>query len=147
MTSNTGTEFLTGEFSVEDPNVRESVMTALRSRFRPEFLNRIDEIVLFHPLTRAHLKSIVDIQLQLVRRRMAERKIDIELTDKARDYLVEQGYDAVYGARPLKRTIQRLVLDPLALQVLQGKFVEGDTVVVDVEGGKLVFYKEEKVHA
>ena len=144
MTSNTGTEFLTGEFSVEDPNVRESVLAALRSRFRPEFLNRIDEIVLFHPLTRAHIKSIVDIQMELVRRRMAERKIDIELTDKAREHLVEQGYDAVYGARPLKRTIQRLVLDPLALQVLQGKFVEGDTVVVDVEGGKLVFYKEEK---
>ncbi|HEX9077116.1 MAG TPA: AAA family ATPase, partial [Anaerolineae bacterium] len=144
MTSNTGTEFLTGQFSVEDPNVRESVMTALRSRFRPEFLNRIDEIVLFHPLTRTHLKSIVDIQMALVRRRMAERKIDIELTDKAREYLVEQGYDAVYGARPLKRTIQRLVLDPLALQVLEGKFVEGDTVVVDVEGSKLVFYKEER---
>ncbi|MGE5262941.1 MAG: ATP-dependent chaperone ClpB [Acidobacteriota bacterium] len=144
MTSNTGTEFLTGEFSVEDAKVREAVLAALRSRFRPEFLNRIDEIVLFHPLTRAHLKSIVNIQMELVRRRMAERKIDIELSDQARDYLVEQGYDAVYGARPLKRTIQRLVLDPLALQVLQGKFVEGDTVVVDVEGGKLVFYKEEK---
>ncbi|MBI4789414.1 MAG: ATP-dependent chaperone ClpB [Chloroflexi bacterium] len=144
MTSNVGTEFLGGKFSVDDTNTREAILTALRQRFRPEFLNRIDEIVLFHLLTRAHLKSIIEIQMELVRRRMAERKIDIELTDAARDFLVEQGYDAVYGARPLKRTVQRLVLDPLALQVLEGKFVEGDTVVVDYETGKVVFYKEEK---
>ncbi len=144
MTSNVGTEYLTGTFSVDDPNTREAVLAALWQRFRPEFLNRIDEIVLFHPLSRAHLKDIVEIQMESVRRRMAERKITIELTDKAREYLVEQGYDPVYGARPLRRTIQRLILDPLALQVLQGKFHEGDTVVVDMENGKLVFFTEEK---
>ncbi len=144
MTSNVGTEFLTGEFSTDDPNVRESVLNALRSRFRPEFLNRIDEIVLFHPLAREHLMRIIDIQLAQVCQRMAERKIEIELTDAAKEYLVREGYDAVYGARPLKRAIQRLILDPLALQVLEGKFSEGDTVVVDVEKDKIVFYKEGK---
>jgi len=114
------------------------------ARFRPEFLNRIDEIVLFHPLSREHLKRIVDIQMEQVRRRMAERKIEIELTDAAKELLVNEGYDATYGARPLKRTIQRLILDPFARQVLEGKFSEGDTVVVDVEKDKIVFYKEEK---
>jgi ATP-dependent Clp protease ATP-binding subunit ClpB len=144
MTSNVGTEFLGGEFSTDDASVREAVLNALRSRFRPEFLNRIDEIVLFHPLSREHLKRIVDIQMELVRRRMAERKIEIKLTDAAKEFLVREGYDATYGARPLKRTIQRLILDPLALQVLEGEFGEGDTVVVDVEKDRVVFYKEEK---
>ena len=146
MTSNVGTEFLNGTFSTDDANVREAVLNALRARFRPEFLNRIDEIVLFHPLAREHLKRIVDIQMEQVRKRMAERKIEIELTDAAKEYLVNEGYDATYGARPLKRTIQRLILDPLALQVLEGKFADGDTVVVDLDAarGKIVFYKEEK---
>jgi len=118
MTSNVGTEFLANGFSTDEPRVREAVLNALRARFRPEFLNRIDEIVLFHPLTREHLKEIVDIQMELVQKRMAERKITIELTDAAKELLVNEGYDATYGARPLKRTIQRLILDPLALQVL-----------------------------
>jgi ATP-dependent Clp protease ATP-binding subunit ClpB len=144
MTSNVGTEFLSNGFSTDDPNVREAVLNALRARFRPEFLNRIDEIVLFHPLAREHLKRIVDIQMEQVRQRMAERKIEIELTDAAKEYLVNEGYDVTYGARPLKRTIQRLILDPLALQVLEGKFAEGDTVVVDVDRDKIVFLREEK---
>ncbi len=144
MTSNVGTEFLGNGLSTDDANVRESVLNALRARFRPEFLNRIDEIVLFHPLAREHLKRIVDIQMEQVRKRMAERHIEIELTDAAKEFLVNEGYDATYGARPLKRTIQRLILDPLALQVLEGKFSDGDTVVVDLERGKIVFYKEEK---
>ena len=144
MTSNVGTEFLGGEFSIDDPNVRESVMNALRSRFRPEFLNRIDEIVLFHPLDREHLKRIVDIQMKQVSQRLAERHIEIELTDAAKEFLVNEGYDSTYGARPLKRTIQREILDALALQILEGKFVEGDTVVVNLEKGEIVFHKEEK---
>ncbi len=144
MTSNVGTEFLTSEFSPEDANVRNDVMLALRSRFRPEFLNRIDEIVLFHPLSREHLKQIIDIQARSVLKRLEDRKITIELTDAAKEYLVQEGYDAAYGARPLKRTIQRLILDPLALQVLEGKFAEGDTIIVDTEKDKIVFYKEEK---
>ncbi len=146
MTSNIGTEFLANGFSTDEPRVREAVLNALRARFRPEFLNRIDEVVLFHSLTREHLKQIVDIQMELVQRRMAERKITVVLTDAAKELLVNEGYDATYGARPLKRTIQRLILDPLALQVLEGKFGEGDTVVVDVDAsrGAMVFLTEEK---
>ena len=144
MTSNVGTEFMTNGFSVDDKNTRESVLNALRSRFRPEFLNRIDEIVLFHPLAREHLKRIIDIQMENVRKRMADRHIEIELTDAAKELLVEEGYDAVYGARPLKRTIQRQVLDPLALQLLEGKFAEGDTVLVDEDKGEIFFLREEK---
>jgi len=141
MTSNVGTEYLQNGDSA---NARELVLGALRARFRPEFLNRIDEIVLFHPLDRAHLKRIVDIQLEAVLKRMADRHIEIELSDAAKEFLVREGYDPTYGARPLKRAIQRLILDPLALQVLEGKFAEGDTVVVDVERDQIVFLREEK---
>jgi len=141
MTSNVGTEYLqNGDVAT----ARDLVMNALRARFRPEFLNRIDEIVLFHPLTVEHLKRIVEIQMALVQKRMAERKITIELTDAAKNLLVREGYDPTYGARPLKRTLQRLLLDPLALQILEGRFTEGDTVVADAQDGALVFYKEEK---
>lgn len=143
MTSNIGTEYL---MNGDGANARELVLTALRARFRPEFLNRIDEIVLFHPLERAHLKRIVDIQLEAILKRMADRHIEIELTDAAKEYLVREGYDPTYGARPLKRAIQRLILDPLALQVLEGKFAEGDTVVVDVDAprDRIIFLREEK---
>ena len=141
MTSNVGTEYLqNGDVAT----ARDLVMNALRARFRPEFLNRIDEIVLFHPLTVEHLKRIVEIQMALVQKRMAERKITIELTDAAKNLLVREGYDPTYGARPLKRTLQRLLLDPLALQILEGRFAEGDTVVADAQDSALVFYKEEK---
>ncbi len=141
MTSNVGTEFL---MNGDNANVRDLVMTALRARFRPEFLNRIDEIVLFHPLDRDHLKRIVDIQLVAILKRMADRHIDIELTDAAKELLVREGYDATFGARPLKRAIQRLILDPLALQVLEGKFAEGDTVVVDADKDRIEFLREER---
>jgi ATP-dependent Clp protease ATP-binding subunit ClpB len=141
MTSNVGTEFL---LNGDVETSRAAVLDALRARFRPEFLNRIDEIVLFHSLGIEHLKRIVEIQMALVQKRMAERHIEIELTEAAKEFLVREGYDATYGARPLKRTIQRAILDPLARQVLEGRFAEGDTVVVDVERGAIVFYKEEK---
>ncbi len=141
MTSNVGTEFL---LNGDVETSRAAVLDALRARFRPEFLNRIDEIVLFHSLGIEHLKRIVEIQMALVQKRMAERHIEIELTEGAKEFLVREGYDATYGARPLKRTIQRAILDPLARQVLEGRFTEGDTVVVDVERGAIVFYKEEK---
>ena len=141
MTSNVGTEFL---LNGDVEKSRAAVLDALRARFRPEFLNRIDEIVLFHSLGIEHLKRIVEIQMALVQKRMAERHIEIELTEAAKEFLVREGYDATYGARPLKRAIQRAILDPLARQVLEGRFTEGDTVVVDVERGAIVFYKEEK---
>jgi ATP-dependent Clp protease ATP-binding subunit ClpB len=122
-------------------------MDALREHFRPEFLNRIDEIIFFHALSREHMKQIIDIQLRGLTRRLEERKIHVVLTDAAKEHLVREGYDPAYGARPLKRAIQRQVLDPLALRVLEGTFGEGDTVVVDTSGGALTFEKREAVSA
>jgi ATP-dependent Clp protease ATP-binding subunit ClpB len=120
-------------------NVRSE--EAMRDTFRPEFLNRIDEIVEFEPLTRDQLSEIVELQLERLRRRLAERGIRIEPTDAAKEHLAEAGWDPTYGARPLKRAIQRLVENPLALRLLEGEFDEGDTVVVDVEDGEVVFEK------
>jgi ATP-dependent Clp protease ATP-binding subunit ClpB len=122
-------------------------MDALRAHFRPEFLNRIDEIIFFHALSQAHLKHIVEIQVAGLMKRLEERKIHVQLTDRAKEELVREGYDPAYGARPLKRTIQRRVLDPLALRVLEGEFGEGDTVVVDSTGKELTFEKREAVQA
>jgi len=146
MTSNLGSASITERSMAEggeiDEGTRRIVMDALREHFRPEFLNRIDEIIFFHALGREHMKQIIDIQLGGLTRRLAERKISVELNDAARDYLVREGYDPAYGARPLKRAIQRFVLDPLALRVLEGDFREGDTVVVDATQGGLVFDKK-----
>ena len=112
---------------------------ALRKHFRPEVLNRVDEIIFFHALGREHMKQIIDIQLRGLMKRLADRKIRVELTDRAKDFLVQEGYDPIYGARPLKRTIQRRVLDPLAMRVLEGEFHEGDQVVADVGADGLTF--------
>jgi len=140
MTSNVGGEYIR---DVRDEDeMRELVMTALRNHFRPEFLNRVDEIIIFHSLSREDLRAIVDIQVAQVRERLAERRLNIELTEAATDLLANEGYDPVYGARPLKRAIQRLVLDPLALEVLEGHYDEGATVVVDAAGGEIVFRKQ-----
>jgi ATP-dependent Clp protease ATP-binding subunit ClpB len=160
MTSNVGSHFIaeaavrtvaTGAPDADltlDEGTRRQVLEELRDRFRPEFLNRIDEIIVFHPLSRTQLRSIVDIQLRGLMKRLEERKIHVSLTDKGKDLLIEEGYDPVYGARPLKRAIQRRILDPLALRVLQGDFGEGDTVQVDASGGEFAFRKvTEAVHA
>ncbi len=120
-------------------NVRSE--EAMRETFRPEFLNRIDEIVEFEPLTREQIGEIVELQLERLRARLAERGLALELTDAAKEHLAEAGWDPTYGARPLKRAIQRLVENPLALQLLEGEFGEGDTVRVDVKDGELVFEK------
>ena len=116
---------------------------ALREHFRPEFLNRIDDTIFFHALSREHIKAIVDIQLRSVLKRLEDRKIHLELTAAAKDFLVGEGYDPTYGARPLKRAVQRWLLDPLALQVLEGVFTDGDTVIVDAGGDGLSFTKKE----
>jgi len=145
MTSNLGSQYLAehsgrpGEAVAAD--VRERIMEALRAHFRPEFLNRVDEIIFFHSLGREHLAQIVDIQLRRLVKRLEARKIRLELTDKARNLLVEEGYDPVYGARPLKRTIQRKLLDPLAMEMLQGAFGDGDTIRVEAAGDDLAFVK------
>jgi ATP-dependent Clp protease ATP-binding subunit ClpB len=145
MTSNLGSGFIAQDPSSTDGELtegtRRAVMEALREHFRPEFLNRIDEIIFFHPLGRQHLKSIIEIQVHNLLKRLEDRKIHVELTDAAKELLVEEGYDPVYGARPLRRTIQRRVLDPLALRVLEGEFGEGDRVAIDVRDGRLEFAK------
>jgi ATP-dependent Clp protease ATP-binding subunit ClpB len=117
-------------------------MQELRNTLRPEFLNRIDEIVIFMPLGREHIDRIVDIQLGHLRRRLAAKRIELEVSDTAKALLAREGYDPTFGARPLKRTIQRMVQDPLALKILEGEYVEGDTVRVDAEGDHLVFRRE-----
>jgi ATP-dependent Clp protease ATP-binding subunit ClpB len=142
MTSNLGSQYLTGEVN---EHARRMVTDALREHFRPEFLNRIDEIIFFHSLERAHMKRIIDIQIAGLMKRLEERKIHVELTDRAKDQLVSEGYDPAYGARPLKRTIQRRVLDPLAMRVLEGEFTEGDAVLVDEGADGLTFGKREAV--
>jgi ATP-dependent Clp protease ATP-binding subunit ClpB len=150
MTSNLGSQYL-AEQSVDGGAVSEGterrVLEALRAHFRPEFLNRIDEIIFFHALGRDHLKKIVDIQVRGLMKRLEERKIHVELTDAAKEQLVREGYDPAYGARPLKRTIQRRVLDPLAMRVLEGEFLEGDTVIVGAGTDALTFEKREAVRA
>jgi ATP-dependent Clp protease ATP-binding subunit ClpB len=139
MTSNIGSQYLQQLGGREQERARELVLAALREHFPPEFLNRVDEIIVFHPLTREHLRAIVDIQLHALAARLADRKISVRFTDAARDLLIEEGYDPVYGARPLKRTIQRRVLDPLALKILAGEFKDGDEIVIDAERGAIVF--------
>ncbi|MCG8349846.1 MAG: AAA family ATPase, partial [Chloroflexales bacterium] len=119
--------------------LRVEVMDELRDEFRPEFLNRIDDIIVFTPLSRKHIGRIVEIQLQRLRQLLADRKIGLELTAAARQQLSEEGYDPVYGARPLKRVIQQRIQNPLALQLLQSEFYDGDTILVDVEGGEFRF--------
>ncbi len=138
MTSNLGSQWIT-EPGLSWDVIRDRVMEAVRLHFRPELLNRIDEIVIFHPLGLAEIEQIVDIQLRALRKRLEERKITLDLTPEARAYLAREGFDPVYGARPLKRTIQKEVVQPLAMHLLQGDFRDGDTVVVDVADGKIAF--------
>ena len=139
MTSNVGTEFLDGRNATTDEQQRDLVMAAMRQHFRPEFLNRIDEIIIFHGLTKEHLVEIVGIQMRRLQELLAGRQLEIELTDAAQAHLADEGYDPVYGARPLKRVIQRQVQDPLALALLQGDLSEGDRVRVDAGNGHLTF--------
>jgi len=141
MTSNIGSQYI-NDPGLTDRQRSERALNALRQAFPPEFLNRIDEIVVFHSLTREHLGKIVEIQLRRLSKMLAERGLTLRLTDRAREFLAEAGYDPVYGARPLKRAIQQHVQDPLALALLQGRFQPGDTIVADVEGDKIVFARE-----
>jgi len=142
MTSNVGSTFM-GEAGMDEDTMRRQVMDALRGHFRPEFLNRIDEIVFFRRLTQEQLMEVVDKETRILARRLAERKIGLELSDGAKALIARDGFDPVYGARPIRRAIQRLVLDPLAQKVLSGGFVEGDTVYVDARDGGVEFLKQE----
>ena len=143
MTSNIGTRWFQDEVDLGEDRVREKVTEALKQHFRPEFLNRIDEIVIFRNLDEKDIERIVDIQLGLLSRRLANRKLRVEVTAEARSTLARRGYDPAYGARPLKRVIQRAIQDPLALALLEGRFGEGDTIVVDVgRDGEFTFRKK-----
>ncbi|HUU54317.1 MAG TPA: AAA family ATPase, partial [Armatimonadota bacterium] len=117
---------------------REQMLSELRGTFRPELLNRIDEIIVFEPLTQEEIEQIVDLMLDQVREQLSERKISLEATEPARLFLAKEGFDPEYGARPLRRTIQRLVQNQVARGILQGEYREGDAVVLEVEDGKLV---------
>ena len=131
MSSNVGSQWISKDGARDPEQMREQVLAAMRQRFRPEFLNRIDETIIFHALTREHLAQIVDIQIERLQKLVERRGITLELTERARQALAAEGYDPVYGARPLKRTIQRRIQDPLAMSLLKGDFREGDTVRVD----------------
>ena len=139
MTSNLGSAVIQERAGQDFELVRDGVIAVLRDHFRPEFLNRVDEIIVFKPLTEDQLTAIVDIQLHRLERRLQERRVTLVVTDAARRLLAQRGWDPVYGARPLKRAIQRLVQDPLAMMLLEAKFSDGDTVTVDAKGGELTF--------
>jgi ATP-dependent Clp protease ATP-binding subunit ClpB len=142
MTSNIGSQFLSG-YRSDDADTFEAmkrdVLEALRQHFRPEFLNRIDDVVVFHPLNRSHLREIVDIQLRRLRARLADRKLELVFTDAAKDWLAERGFDPIYGARPLKRVIQSTVETSLAHSIIAGDVHDGDRIEVDLGPGGLVF--------
>jgi ATP-dependent Clp protease ATP-binding subunit ClpB len=143
MTSNVGSQWIKELGGKDEKEMRRRVLEAMEQHFRPEFLNRIDEIIIFHSLTMEHLVQIVDIQLERLQKLLADRKVGLSLTEAAKRHLAEKGFDPVYGARPLKRTIQRELQDPLAMKILQGEFSEGDEVRVDLRGGQLAFEREE----
>lgn len=140
MTSNIGSQWIFDLLDRED-EMRKKVMEVVHKQFKPEFLNRLDEIIIFHPLKLAQITKIVDIQFNILKKRLTERKIEISLTQSAKDFIAKTGYDPSFGARPLKRTIQQKILDPLAMKILDKEFAQGDSIEVDVEGEELVFRK------
>jgi ATP-dependent Clp protease ATP-binding subunit ClpB len=139
MTSNLGSQFIQELGAKDRKQMEQRVTAALREAFKPEFLNRVDETIIFSNLGRDEIKSIVEIQLKRLRRNLANRKLALEITEQAKALLADKGYDPAYGARPLKRTIQRLIQDPLAVKILAGEFKEGDRVKIDVDNDELSF--------
>jgi ATP-dependent Clp protease ATP-binding subunit ClpB len=131
MTSNLGSQYILELGTHNRKELEQRVNAALRDAFKPEFLNRVDETIIFNNLGRDEIKSIVEIQLKRLRQNLASRKMALEITDRAKALLADKGYDPVFGARPLKRTIQRLIQDPLAIKILEGEFKEGDRIQVD----------------
>jgi ATP-dependent Clp protease ATP-binding subunit ClpB len=142
MTSNLGSQVIK-EFSQDYETMQREILKILESSFRPEFLNRIDEVVIFRALAKSTLIQIVDIQLEFLRRRLEERKLGLEVSPKVKELLADKGFDPVYGARPLKRTIQQEIQNPLALRLLDGSYKEGDTVRVDVDKDRRFVFKQE----
>ena len=139
MTSNVGSQWINELNGKDDREMENRVMEALKNTFRPEFLNRVDETIIFDSLGIEEIKKIVDIQINLLKRRLESSKITFELTEAAREYIANTGFDPVYGARPLKRAIQRYVQDPLSIKILEGDIGEGSTVTMDIRDGEVVF--------
>ncbi len=142
MTSNIGSQWIV-EHGDDEAEMEKLVMEAVRAQFRPEFLNRLDDIIIFHQLKLPEIMKIVDIQVNQLSKRLRERKINIVLNEKAKDFVARTGFDPTFGARPLKRTIQHKVLDPLAMKILNKEFGEGDSIEVDVDNAEIVFKKQE----
>jgi len=144
MTSNIGSQAIQEltQQHAEDYEIEARVRGELKQHFRPELLNRIDEVIIFHQLRKEQLRQIVDIQLDLLRHRLAEREMNLTLTDAALNQIAEQGYDPTYGARPLKRVIQQRIENPLAGRILNADFIPGDTIKVDLEGKTFTFHRE-----
>jgi ATP-dependent Clp protease ATP-binding subunit ClpB len=143
MTSNIGSQYIHELGGLNDSEMRSRVTDTLRAQFRPEFLNRIDEIIIFNSLGAEQIKQIVGIQLEYLKKRLADRKIEIDVTDKAKEEIAIEGFDPTYGARPLKRTIQKRIQDPLAIRILEGGFRDGDRIRIDAsKAGEFVFEKE-----
>jgi ATP-dependent Clp protease ATP-binding subunit ClpB len=143
MTSNVGSQFMADLGEEDTEKKTERMFATLRATFRPEFLNRVDDIVVFNGLGPEQIKRIVDVQLARLKGRLDEKHITIELTDSAREVLAREGFDPAYGARPLKRTIQHRVLDPLAMKMLEGEITEGDSVLVSARAGEITFKKRQ----
>jgi ATP-dependent Clp protease ATP-binding subunit ClpB len=138
MTSNLGSREILA-VQDDDKQVREAALAVLREHFKPEFLNRIDDIVVFKKLGKEQITKIIDVQLERLRKMLADRDVSIELEDSAKELLVKEGYDPVYGARPLKRAIQTLIQNPLAVKLLQGEIQSGQTVRISAEDGEMKF--------
>ena len=146
MTSNLGSDLIqtmASDSGSDYETMRDAVMEVVGSHFRPEFINRIDEAVVFHPLEKDQIRGIADIQLHMLHERLRERDLSLELTDAATSKLVDVGYDPVFGARPLKRAIQRWIENPLAQDILSGRFMPGSTIVADVENDEFIFSARE----
>jgi ATP-dependent Clp protease ATP-binding subunit ClpB len=142
MTSNIGSQFISDlEGNLSEDEIRNRVMDALKNQFKPEFINRVDDIIIFHRLSLEQLKAIVDIQIEKMKKRLSERKITIQVTDSAKELIAQKGYDPVYGARPLKRVIVKLIQDPLAVKLLSGEFQENSVVQIGAKGEQLTFEK------
>ncbi len=142
MTSNTGSQFIQELMGANEEEMRRRVMETLRQQFKPEFLNRVDEVVIFHNLSKQNIKSIVDIQLKKLEQKLQEKNIRITISDRAKTLLIDEGFDPVYGARPLKRTIQRLIQDPLATKILSGEIKERDQIEIEAKEKLLVFKRK-----
>jgi ATP-dependent Clp protease ATP-binding subunit ClpB len=136
MTSNIGTELITDS---DSNDIKNKIFNELKNHFRPEFLNRIDDVVIFERLNKEDIKKIVDIQLDLLKERLKDRNISLDIDDEVKDFLAKEGFDSIYGARPLKRTLQRLIQDPLSMKILENEIKEGDKILVELNKGKIVF--------